>query len=136
MEVSAGGIDWRYLLEVSAGGIDWRYRLDVSTGGIDWRYQLEVSTGGIYWRYRLEVSTGGIYWRYLLDVSTAPEPKILTFLAHSPSKISLHRIQRHDRQSDCAGVIYKGYSPFCEFIVDQVFLFSAGGNAFFFRDNV
>jgi hypothetical protein len=94
---------------------------------------LEVSTGGIYWRYLLEVSTGDIYWRYLLEVSIVSEPKILTFLAHSPSKISLRRIQRHGRQSDCAGVISKGYSPFCEFIVDQVFLFLQEVARFFSR---
>ena len=70
-----------------------------------------------------------------MDVSTATEPNILTFLAHIPSKISLQRIQRYDRQSDCAGVIYKGDSLSSEFIVDQVFHFSAGGSAFF-RDNI
>jgi hypothetical protein len=33
-------------------------------------------------------------------------------------------------------VIYKGDSLSCEFIVEQVFHFSAGGSEFFFLDNV
>jgi hypothetical protein len=60
-----------------------------------------------------------------LEACTASVPKILTFLEHIPSKISLQRIQRHGRQSECAVVIYKGDSLPCEFIVDQVFHFSA-----------
>lgn len=68
-----------------------------------------------------------------MEVSSAFKPKMLTFLAHISSKISLRRIQRHDRQSDRAGVIYKGDSLSCEFIVDQVFHFSAGSRAIFFE---
>jgi hypothetical protein len=66
-----------------------------------------------------------------LELSTASEPRIWNSVAHIP--YTYPSAESNAMTGDCVGVIYKGDSLSCEFIVEKVFHFSSGGSEFFSR---